>query len=96
MFKFRFYLRFFRELYIILVICAVLNMYYLKWGSFGESLNTLVALVLCCITGFYPFIVYCLVQNSALRSKRFKKRFGTLVDQLNVDKYAQKGVLAKF
>ena len=34
-FKYRFFLRMMRELYFIFLICAVINLYYLKFSTYG-------------------------------------------------------------
>ena len=45
-FLYRFFLRLMQELYIIFITTAVINLYYLKWETNGQRLNSLVGLAL--------------------------------------------------
>lgn len=48
---------FFQETYILLAICSFINMWYDKWDSFGNALNSLVSyLMLTAVIGF-PIVV---------------------------------------
>ena len=83
-FKYRFFLRLMRELYIIFITCAALNLYYFKWETNGQRFCSLVALTLAIIVALYPFVIYYLILSNrkTLKSKKFEGSFGTIIDTL--------------
>lgn len=71
-----------RELYIIFITCAALNLYYFKWDTNGQRFCSLVALTLAIIVALYPIIVYYLILSNQknLNTKQFKASLGTVID----------------
>ena len=84
-----YWLRFFNDTYLFLAVCTALNFGYFKWGSYGETLNTLMALmfaVLLVLFTAFVILFYRRKQNyqSILeRDEEFLNRFGSVIEGLN-------------
>ena len=95
-FKYKFFLRLMRELYIIILICALINLYYLKWDTYGQVLNSLTSLATISVTGLYPIWVYCILSGTTNWHRlQFERKFGTLFMDLR-KKGATKKQLSRF
>lgn len=95
-FKYRFFLRYLREVYFIILICAVINMYYLKWDTYGQIINSVVSLFTIALTVVYPFWVYCTLSGARNWYRlQFVRKFGTLFMDLR-KKGATKKQLSRY
>ncbi len=86
---FNYWLGFFNETYLFLSVCAGLNLFYFRWGSFGEAINTVFALFFGTFLAVFPFFVaifYNVPTNyEKIRRKdvNFLARFGETIVGLN-------------
>jgi hypothetical protein len=86
---FDYWISFYNETYLFLAVCAGLNICNLKWHSYGDITNSLIALLVSTILVFLPFFVgifYNLRKNYARILKLdtdFLARFGSIISGLN-------------
>ena len=96
--KYGFWISFFDETYLFLLICSFLNLgYYFQWKRYGEGINCLIALVSVILLLIFPIFVpifYSKSTNQDLILKgdsNFKERFGSIIHGLN---FKRRGGLA--
>jgi hypothetical protein len=72
------WIQFFYETYLFLGVCAALNFYYLKFDTYGNAINSLVALFFGLILVIFPFFVivhYNLPKNKVKIKKNNEEFF---------------------
>jgi len=86
---FNYWVGFFNETYLFLAVCAGLNLHYFRWQSYGDAINSLLALFFGSLIIAFPFFVaifYNLKKNYDLiinRDANFLARFGNALTGLN-------------
>jgi hypothetical protein len=54
---FNYWVGFFNETYLFLSVCAGINLFYFKWGTYGDAINSFLALLFAGILIAFPFFV---------------------------------------
>jgi hypothetical protein len=73
------------ETYILLAMCAALNLHYFKWDSWGNVVNSLTTVVMLSIVLSFPIVVGLFYSNPTIfkkvyyREEKFINKFGTLI-----------------
>ena len=81
---------FINESYLFLAMCGLLNLHYFNWDTFGNIINSSIALSFVCITVTFPLTVGLLYQNDVVerlirkRDNFFMKKFGSLAQGLAI------------
>jgi len=84
------WIAFLSEAYLFLAVCAGLNIYYLRWNSYGETINSALSItiaVLLLIFPFYTILFYAQAKNYKLieqRNSEFLERYGHILEGLNL------------
>ena len=87
---FNYWIGFFNETFLFLAVCSGLNLWYFKFGTFGEAFNSLLALLFATVLIVYPIFVgvfFTLKKNfDRVKSKdtEFLARFGSVLSGLNI------------
>ena len=88
--RFNYWIGLLDETYLFLAVCCGLNLlFFYSWDSFGDSINTLVSIVLSSAIILFPFIVTFLYGHPAnlkrilSRDANFMARYGSAVSGLN-------------
>ena len=86
---FDYWITFVCENYLFLAVCASLNLFYLKFESYGDIINSLFTIFSCLsvlvFTCFYP-IFYNVTKNFRLIVRgdtKFLAKYGSILSQLN-------------
>jgi hypothetical protein len=73
------------ETYILLAMCAALNLHYLKWDSWGNIYNSITTLVVLAVIFSFPIVVGVFYSNPTVfrkvyyREETFLNMFGSLI-----------------
>ena len=86
---YNYWIGFINETYLFLAVCAGLNFYYFSWNTYGDAINSLIALFVGLIIVTFPFFVAVfynmkrsyerIIQNDV----EFLARFGSAIGDLN-------------
>ena len=83
------WIQFYNETYLFLGVCVALNLYYFRFDSFGNAVNSLSAAILGTMIILFPFFVivfYNLPKNyKKIKSYQteFLERYGSVLEGLN-------------
>ncbi len=86
---FNYWVGFINETYLFLAVCAGLNLLYFRWATYGDAINSFLALFFGLIILVFPFFVaifYSLPRNYARilgNDVDFLARFGNAIADLN-------------
>ena len=86
---YNYWIGFVNETYLFLAVCAGLNLYYFRWGTYGDALNSLIALISGLTVVAFPLFVaifYSTPKNFDKilgRNKEFLARYGDAIADLN-------------
>ena len=78
-------LRLMIESYLIMLVPAFINMHHLKWGSYGEIINSGLSLVYIVLSVLIPILVYRFLHKhrTVLCSDNYlHSKYGTLFEEL--------------
>lgn len=79
---------FFDETYLLIAMCASLNMHYLLWNSWGNIINSTTAILFLAAVLVFPLVVYIIytkkqnqkfIRDREQTGKIFMSKFGTIV-----------------
>jgi hypothetical protein len=86
---YNYWVGFINETYLFLAVCAGLNFYYFKWTTYGDVVNSFIALLVGSVIVVFPCFVaifYNLKKNYErilARDVEFIARFGNAIADLN-------------
>jgi hypothetical protein len=89
-------LQFISETYILLAVCAALNLFYFNFDTFGNAVNSLVAVVILVIVIGMPFFVRCFYGNRRNVNKiwnqepDFMNKYGSIIKPLNMHRHGRR------